>query len=61
MSFLIFSGLWIASKYVILIVRQISKKSFREISLCVEDKTVRIGSANSEKLGERDAVIFFFF
>ena len=45
MSFLIFSGLWIASKYVILIVRQISKKSFREISLCIEDKTVRIGSA----------------
>ena len=45
MSFLIFSGLWIASKYVILIVRQIPKNFFRESSICLEDETVRIGSA----------------
>ena len=49
MSFLVFRGLFIASKYVILIVRQISKFTLFGRVFCIEDRYVRIDPAHGKK------------
>ena len=58
MSFLVFRGLFIASNYVILIVRQISKFTLFGRVFCIEDGKVRVDPAHGKKTRGCYAVVF---